>query len=153
MARNAFRVEMTGFKELENALLELPKAVAKNVLRRALMKAGRPVVEGAQANAPVRTGQLQKDIDIRARLVRRQRRGRAKAGDVEMFIGPAFPGAAHGHLLEFGTSKMAARPFLRPAWDAAKDGVLKAIGSELWTAIDKAAKRLARKAAKLKVMA
>ncbi|NLX17625.1 MAG: hypothetical protein GXY45_11765 [Ramlibacter sp.] len=28
--------------------------------------------------------------------------------------------APHGHLLEFGTSRMAARPFLRPAYEAAK---------------------------------
>ncbi len=31
-----FRVEMTGFKELEHALLALPNAVAKSVLRKAL---------------------------------------------------------------------------------------------------------------------
>lgn len=28
--------------------------------------------------------------------------------------------APHGHLLEFGTSRMAAKPFLRPAYEAAK---------------------------------
>ena len=28
--------------------------------------------------------------------------------------------APHGHLQEFGTSRMAARPFLRPAYEAAK---------------------------------
>jgi hypothetical protein len=41
---------------------------------------------------------------------------------------------------------------LRPAWDANKNGVLTSIGRELWIAIDKAAKRLARKAAKLRAV-
>jgi HK97 gp10 family phage protein len=141
---------MAGFKELENALLELPKAVGKKVLREALKKAAQPVVWDAQRNVPVLTGELLGSIDIRATLSKRQRRGRAKAGDVEMFIGPSWPKGAHGHLVEFGTSKMAARPFLRPAWDANKNGVLASIGRELWIAIDKAAKRLARKAAKLR---
>jgi HK97 gp10 family phage protein len=141
---------MLGFKELENALLELPKAVAKGVLRTALKNAGEPVVSDAQRNVPVLTGELLGSIDIRSTLSKRQRRGRAKAGDVEMFIGPSWPKGAHGHLVEFGTSKMAARPFLRPAWDANKERVLASIGRELWTAIEKAARRLARNVAKLR---
>jgi len=150
MAQPAFRVEMLGFRELEQALLELPKAVAKSALRQALKKAGQPVVADAQRKVPVLTGELLGSLDIRSTLSKRQRRGRAKAGDVEMFIGPSWPKGAHGHLVEFGTSKMAARPFLRPAWDANKERVLAAIGKELWASIEKAARRLARKAERMR---
>jgi hypothetical protein len=41
---------------------------------------------------------------------------------------------------------MPAQPFLRPAWDAGKRGVLNEFGRLLWAEIDKAAKRQARKA-------
>lgn len=34
--------------------------------------------------------------------------------------------APHGHLLEYGTSRMAARPFLRPAFDARQQDALRA---------------------------
>lgn len=143
---NAFvRVEVTGFKELEHALAELPKAVAKSVLRTALKKAGQPVVDAAQSLAPRDTGKLAESIEIKTSLSRRQRRRRQKAGDVEQFIGPSTK-APHGHLVEFGTVKMAPRPFLRPAWDANKDRVLELFAKEMWTAIEKAARRLARKA-------
>ena len=42
-----------------------------------------------------------------------------------------------------------AQPALRPAWDALRDTVIKTIGQELWAALEKARKRLAKRAAKL----
>jgi hypothetical protein len=44
---------------------------------------------------------------------------------------------------------MPARPFMRPAWEAGKMRALGAFGRLLWVEIEKAAKRLARKQAKL----
>jgi HK97 gp10 family phage protein len=41
--------------------------------------------------------------------------------------------APHGHLVEFGTSRAPARPFLRPAYDAAVASALKA-ANERWIA-------------------
>lgn len=146
MANEFFRIEVTGFRELERALLELPNAVAKSVLRKALKKAGAPVVDAAQSLAPRATGALAESIEVKSSLVRRQRRRRRKQGDVELFIGATWPTGAHAHLLEFGTSKMAKRPFLRPAWDANKGRVLDIFQNELRIAIVKAARRLARKA-------
>lgn len=144
MAEPFFRVEVTGFKELERALRELPNAVAKGVLRTALKKAGQPVVDAAIAMAPRDTGKLAESIEIKTSLTRRQRRRRRKAGDVEMFIGPS-TAARHGHLVEFGTVKMAPRPFMRPAWDGNKERVLSLFVAEMRKAIDRAVKRLAKK--------
>lgn len=50
-----------------------------------------------------------------------------------------FTNQEHGPMLEFGTSKMAARPFMRPAADEHKD--------EVKTAIEATAKRLIEEAA------
>jgi HK97 gp10 family phage protein len=51
--------------------------------------------------------------------------------------------AWYWRFLEFGTSKLAARPFLRPAFDTMKEKAVEAIR-------DKLAQSIARAAAKLK---
>ena len=50
--------------------------------------------------------------------------------------------------LEFGTSRMAARPFLRPAFESTKNAALQRIKLRLRTEIEKTALKLAKKAAK-----
>lgn len=39
--------------------------------------------------------------------------------------------APHGHLLERGTSKMAARPFIRPSYDAKRSAAIQAVNVRL----------------------
>lgn len=135
---------ISGAKELEKALKQLPKSTSKSVLRTALRNAAKPTVNMAKATAPVGpTGNLRSSITAKTSLSKSQKKRRQKVGDVEMFIGPTAP---HGHLLEFGTVKMAPRPFMRPAWDSTKQEVLDSIEKELWQAISKAASRLAKKA-------
>jgi len=144
------RAELIGAKELEAALAQLPKATAKSVLRRALTSAAKPAAAQAQALAPRgRTGNLQASIRISTRLNKRQGKLHDAQG-VEVYIGAAAGKGAkgnHAHLLEFGTVKMAARPFLRPAWESTKEKVLAAIQTEVWAALAKSARTLARKAA------
>ncbi len=133
-------------KGLEQALRRLPKAMGKSVLRAALKKAAEPVRAAAEAHSPVgRTGRYKKSWEIRSTLTKRQRRGQsARArGGVIMYVGSTDRKA---HLLEFGTIKMAARPVLRPAWDANKQRVLAVLSDEIWFALAKAARRLAKRA-------
>ena len=133
-------------KNLERALKRLPKAMGKSVLRAAAKKALRPVLTAAQANAPVgRTGRYKKSFAIKSTLSKRQRRGRAKLsrGGVVMYVGST---DSKAHLLEFGTFKMRARPTLRPAWDANKHRVLAVLSDEIWFALARAARRLAKRA-------
>ena len=56
MAVTVVRVE--GLSALKDALAELPKATGANVLRRALLKAGKPIEDMATSLAPRRTGAL-----------------------------------------------------------------------------------------------
>lgn len=48
--------------------------------------------------------------------------------------------AFYGRFLEFGTSKMAARPFLRPAYDAARLKALQAVKARMGEEVKKAIK-------------
>ncbi len=153
MAEKLIQMKVLGLKELDLALRELPEAAAKATLRAALKKAAQPVADVAASMAPVRTGRLSESISVRTQLSKRQRRGRKKKDAVVMFIGAEAKKGPHAHLIEFGTRFQGARPFLRPAWDAGKQGVLSSIRSQLATQIEKTRKRLARKAPKPKLRA
>lgn len=48
--------------------------------------------------------------------------------------------AFYGRFVEFGTSKMAAKPFLRPAYDAARAKVIKAVQERMAAELKKVAK-------------
>jgi HK97 gp10 family phage protein len=157
-------VKVEGLKELDAALAELPKTTGKNVMRSAARKALEPVISAARPLVPEDSGNLKKSLKITTRLskrqaaiMRREYKTEGKAA-ISMFAGPsALP---HAHLIEFGTKpryqkktgkfvgQVKAQPFLRPAWDSKKDDVLNIFKKEMWTKIEKAAQRLARKAAK-----
>ena len=149
MAAPVTKMTLHGAKELEKALLDLPKRIAKTAVRRGIVKLLQQVADDAQARVPVRSGRLKEKIAVRPQLSRRQKRGRAKdKGLIEAFVG-ATP-ARHAHLVEFGTGPrmqrngkstgaMPAQPFLRPAWDGAKGKLVDELGQVLWDEIEKAA--------------
>ncbi len=59
------------------------------------------------------------------------------------------PGVAgHSVIVEFGRADVPAEPFMTPAWDQHAMLTPDRIGEALWPAIDRAAARIARKAAK-----
>ncbi|SNT76715.1 HK97-gp10 family putative phage morphogenesis protein [Paracoccus seriniphilus] len=150
-------IDVEGFAELEKALDNLSKSAGKAVLRRALKKAAQPTADLARSMAPVKTGKLAKSVIVGTRLDGRQARihrrmFRDDKAAVEMFVGPSYlrgDGGRHGHLVEFGTSKMAARPFMRPAWDQDKNAMLERLSDELWAELEKSIRRAEKRAAKL----
>ncbi|MDP2358016.1 MAG: HK97 gp10 family phage protein [Beijerinckiaceae bacterium] len=173
---------ISGFKELDAALGELPKATARNALRRVLVMAGQPIAESARQMAPddpkTFAGDLRRSITVSASLKNKVgsseyaavmrgggTKGEARAALIDarraasggsfavVYVGPSGKRwGSMGHLPEFGTSKMAAQPYLRPAFDARSSEALNIIRTQLKDQIEKAAaryaKRQARKAAK-----
>jgi HK97 gp10 family phage protein len=144
------KVRIEGLSQLKAALRALPDATAKNVVRRVLRKRGEPVAERARQLVPVDKGELKASIAVSTKLTRRQRARHRKFGpdDIEVYIG-AGP-HPQAHMQEFGTVKDPRQPYLRPAWDAERMGVLEGIKEDLWAEIEKAAARRARRAAKAK---
>lgn len=144
----ARKVKIEGLRELEAALADLPRATGKNVLRRVLKKAAAPIESTAEALAPHLTGTLERNIHMGTRLTRRQAQMVRKAdskSSAEIHVGTADPA---GIQTEFGNVNQNAEPWLRPAWDQNKEGALNTIATDLGGEIDKAAARLARKAAR-----
>jgi len=83
---------------------ELIKATAEDLINN-MDKACQFVAGQAQAKAPARTGKLRNQIGYKV-----EAEGTAITG----YVGVKKE-AFYGYFLELGTSKMAARPFLRPA--------------------------------------
>ena len=141
----SFKVE--GFRDLEKALMELPKATAKAAVRRILKKAAKPIADAGRANAPEREGGLKESYGVGTRLTKRQRKVSKKQSEVEVYAGPNDPAAIQ---TEFGNEHQAAEPHLRPAWDAEKRNALEIIKKEMWAEVEKSIarfrKRQARKA-------
>lgn len=144
----AYRIE--GLKELEATLRELPKATARNALQRVLKKRAQPVAASWISKAPddPATGppDLKTSIIVGpgSKLTGRQKRDAKKDGAyfAEIHVGTADP---VGMWQEFGTVNHPAQPSGRPAWDANKVSALNGIGEDMWTEVQKAAARRAKK--------
>lgn len=132
------------------ALDRLTAAAGEAALRSAGYAGARVFQEEAQLRAPVATGNLREEIlvvravekssgsDRQVYLVRvrngayvyaatRLNRRKSRVGQEYQVEGGAF----YWQFFEFGTSKMAARPFLRPAFEAQKDAALQAMKQRL----------------------
>lgn len=138
---------LTGDKELVRTLEALPKATARNTLNRVLVKAAGNMDDIASGLAPRRSGSLEKSVIVSKKLTRSQQSQAKKDGKhfAEVHVGTADPA---GIFQEFGTFKEPAQPFMRPAWEATKEGALATIKRELKVEIEKSAARYARKLAK-----
>lgn len=143
-----FTVKVKGLKEIQAALRELPKATAKNVMRRVLRARAQLIADRAAEMAPVERGDLRDSIAVSSKLSRGGRRAAPKLSPtaIEVFVGPSQ--IPHAIWQEFGTEHHAPHPFLRPAWDAHHMEVLDGIAKDMWSEIERAATRRARKLAK-----
>ncbi len=100
-------VQITGLPALQRDFANLSAKMQRGVLRDALRSAARPVVASAKSKVPVKTGLLKRNITHTVSV---------KRGTAEATIGFRKK-AFYGGFVELGTSKMSAKPFLRPALD------------------------------------
>lgn len=142
MARG-LTVKIEGLKELDVALGELGKATGRNVLRRVGIMRLEPMAEEMRRLAPVDSGDLKDGITVTTKRPKGQR----KSSEVEVYAGPGRHPQAH--LREFGGDGNPPQPYVRPAWDGGKTKLLDGIKDDLWSEIEKAAARKAKKAARL----
>jgi HK97 gp10 family phage protein len=159
MAKPVFEFELVGLKECMDALEQLPtKSMKKTVVRNALKKAAVPIKDSAKENAlslPFDNKKIADSIKV-GTSIKKSQRGRTDRSRVTVYVGPSHP---LSHLFEFGTAQRYKKsgaytgyippmPFLRQAWDSQKKVALGLLKEELWKALQKAARLLAKKAAK-----
>lgn len=113
-------VKLSGFGGLDRKLKKLPEDIAKKALKKAVRAGGQVILDDASRRVPVRTGRLKKSLRVKVR--KSSRHGAiAKIGT----------NAPHAHLLEFGTVRMGARPYMRPAFDSKREAAVDEICKEL----------------------
>lgn len=131
------KFKMTGLDELDKAVKKLPDRIQKRVLSGALRAGGRIMQKDAKARVPVKTGKLKKSIKVMSG--KSNPNAPIGVANAVVFVGVQ---AAHGHLIEFGTKNVTAKPFLRPAFDSTQEAVLTAIGNKLAEGIIKETAKL-----------
>ena len=143
-------VQIKGLDALAKALKELPDRVAKNGLRAAVYAGAKVIRDEAKLQALVATGTLKRAVILKQIpelssknkqtffVTVRQGKKYRKQGKK----GNLSQDAWYWRFVEFGTVKMSARPFLRPAFDIKKNDALTAIKTRLAERIEQAAREL-----------
>ncbi|WP_379921730.1 HK97-gp10 family putative phage morphogenesis protein [Erythrobacter sp. R86502] len=140
------RFDIGGFDELEKMLKELGPEIGTKAGQIATRKAGQFVAKKVRAAAPVGDGDTSRTYTTAAGpvtvdyghlkrniKVQKKRKNRRKTVGTIIGTGNAF----WGRFLEFGTRKMAARPWFGPAMKSASGEALNVMKTELRKAITK----------------
>jgi HK97 gp10 family phage protein len=146
------------FKAVQKALSKIPSTLQEKVVVGATRAAARVIANEAKDRVPVKTGLLKKSIGIA-----KAKRADTPNGVIRFYVVPkskisigskvsvggksgklkAKVNAYYAHMVEFGTSKMAAHPFLRPAFENSGDKSVKAFQEYALKRTEKELKKLA----------
>ncbi|MEQ8226793.1 MAG: HK97 gp10 family phage protein [Rhodospirillales bacterium] len=132
------KFNVSGLREVETALTRLGPELAEQVGDTAVRAMSKPIIEEAKHRAPRDTGDYATKGIGYAKDKADSRDGR-RAGKV----GATGAGRFIAHLLEFGTSKAAAKPHFRPALDSRANDAIRAGAEALARGLKNVARRLA----------
>jgi HK97 gp10 family phage protein len=152
-------IKLEGFAELQRKLAEFGPKVEKAGMRAATRAAAVVFRDAIRQTAPVRTGTLKANVVVNSRrsgdrwITRygarikpgkkvayantRANRRAGRVGKKFELPSPAF----YGRFLEYGTSKMSARPFMRPQFSPNVPRALEAFKARMRKAVEDAAKQ------------
>lgn len=151
-------ISIVGLGDLQADFERLARSVGNKVVRDAVMAGARVARDKTRSAAKVRTGKLKKNIAA-VRVKQSETPGAATAGvrvmkpkgkSVTKRKRPGKGGKTtkteyeapfYWRFLEYGTSKMAAAPFIRPTWDANLAEIEKVTADKLAEGIDNAITR------------
>jgi len=136
MAKN-FTVENP--QGLTDALRALDNVASESVLRQAAVAGARVIFSEVKVRVPVghKTWESEKQKHypgfLRDALLIAFDKEESVEGKLASYVVTWSKDAFYGRFLEFGTSKMAARPFLRPAFEAKKQAAAAAVDDVIQT--------------------
>ncbi len=128
--QDAISIQIQGLPELQKKFSALSAKAQRGDLRKALRAATRPVIKDARIRVPVASGLLKKQIKASVSVKRTFAQARIGFGSK----------AFYGMFIELGSRFIAARPFLRPAFDAKKTEVVETFNKKLTAELLKVAK-------------
>lgn len=150
--------KIEGLSDLNLTLRQLPKAVARNALRKVLLKRAKPFADTMRNLVPddprtPNNKDLKGSIGVGIKLSKRQARLHRKEHKDDKQFAEVFVGAGaipHAHLNEFGTINMSPQPFVRPSWEENRGAALSGLKDDFWSSIKKASDRYAKRLARAK---
>lgn len=159
---NTSEVRIEGLEELARALKELPKRLARNGLRASVYAGAKVIRDEARLKAPVATKALgpnqQPPGTLKRAIIMKQIPEKSDAQKQVFHVavrrgkqyrkqgkkGTLSQDAYYAHFVEFGTVKMSARPFMRPAFEGRKNDAVEAIRTRLAERVEAAAQDLTK---------
>jgi len=146
------------FKAVQDALKKLPAHLQQKVVVGATRASATVIAKEAKTIVPVRTGLLKKSISVR--MVPKRK---SKSGHVQFYVVPLTKmkftanikvggqkaklkgnrTVFYAHMVEFGTEKMSAQPFMRPAYENSADSSVRAFQAYALKRTDKEIAKLA----------
>lgn len=142
----AERIAVKGLRELGLAMRGLSADMAGKVARQATAAGAGVVRKAARTGAPKDTGNLRaavvmkrvRESSLSAEYVVAVRKGKARdVKEAKAGTGKLGKDAYYAHMVEFGTVKMPAQPFMRPAFDNNTQAASAAIAKRLKARLDK----------------
>lgn len=137
MANRIVEMEWRGLKELDMLLQRLGPEIANKAGQQAANQAAKVIVDEAKRNVPVKSGDLQRSIVVRAEKKRYQ-----LDGEVVAVMGFKKPHSRRAHLTEFGTSRSRKQPFFIPAMESKAREALDKLEEVLQAAILKTVNKM-----------
>lgn len=114
--------ELKNTKQLMRLLKTVDSKIAKKIMRQAVRAGSKLILDEVRATVPRDTGALRKALKIKT--FRSRKAIRMLVGSAEKdFTGKHY----YGSFIEYGTSKMPAKPYLRPAFDRKENAAAMAI--------------------------
>ncbi len=129
--------EIKGLKELSKALKAFPENIQNNILNSAIRAGIVTIQKEAKKNVPKREGILKKAIVIKKRRPKNKNMIKYQLGIRQGSKDDAY----YGHIVEFGSSKMEAKPFMRPALESKADEVINEVRKKMQQRLDKEIER------------
>ena len=130
-------------KKLLKNLENLPAKMQKGILNLAVKAGSKDIQQAAISYAPSATGQLRKSIVVKKKRQKdKVKDGQDKTSTVYT-VGIKLDGKAwrYAHFVEFGTKRMAADPFMVPAYELNGNGALNAMKAYIKRQLEKAIKK------------
>jgi HK97 gp10 family phage protein len=115
-----FNARIDGLNETRKLLKDLPRKLQTGALRSGLRAGAKIVRDEARTLVAVKTGGLKRSIRIIAR--------RMKKGTITVSVGSSLK---YAHLLEYGTVRTRANPYLRPALDGKASAAVNAVSTQV----------------------
>lgn len=131
------KFKLVGDKRLQQVLKSCNPSLARRVMRAGIRAGLQPIAAQARLYAPERTGLLR--AAIKARVDKKGAFGKVfvdPAMNME-YEGRPYQPAKIAHILEFGSQKAAAQPFMRPALASCRPEAIALINAKVRSALAK----------------